>query len=255
MALIFCPHCGKRISDRVETCPHCNTALEQTSGKPVGVKECCPLNVKKHLLAVAAATVEAFVLTNVLSIVLGLCSSPLGAYATRAFRVGSSAFRPQMVLISVGGLAVLCGLPLILQRIIPVKAQVVVAVLSAALAALWGNAYFSYDAAQRILAAAADTQGVPLVGAEVIGLARFVPFFNAVVLPLYQGGFYFLYRPENRKKTYRMQLIFAGLALVLTAVFGFVSIVVLHLGTQGAAFAGALAAILLFLSAAIAVNR
>lgn len=174
MALIFCPHCGKRISDRVET---------------------CPLNVKKHLLAVAAATVEAFVLTNVLSIVLGLCSSPLGAYATRAFR-------PQMVLISVVGLAVLCGRPLILQRIIPVKAQVVVAVLSAALAVLWGNAYFSYDAAQRILAAAVDTQGVPLVGAEVIVLARFVPFFNAVVLPLYQGGFYFLYLPENRKKMY-----------------------------------------------------
>lgn len=34
MALIYCPHCGKQISDKATTCPHCNTAL-QTDQSPV----------------------------------------------------------------------------------------------------------------------------------------------------------------------------------------------------------------------------
>lgn len=32
MALIYCSHCGKQVSDKATTCPHCNAAL--SAGQP-----------------------------------------------------------------------------------------------------------------------------------------------------------------------------------------------------------------------------
>ncbi len=32
MALIFCSHCGKQVSDKATTCPHCNAVLQ--AGQP-----------------------------------------------------------------------------------------------------------------------------------------------------------------------------------------------------------------------------
>lgn len=39
MAIIACPYCGKRISDRMEKCPHCSATLTKQEPPEMGVKQ------------------------------------------------------------------------------------------------------------------------------------------------------------------------------------------------------------------------
>ena len=48
MALISCPNCGKRITDRTEICPHCNAVLIQKDETPIVSKDSVISNVKKR---------------------------------------------------------------------------------------------------------------------------------------------------------------------------------------------------------------
>lgn len=34
MALIYCSHCGKQVSDKAATCPHCNAVLQAAQSQP-----------------------------------------------------------------------------------------------------------------------------------------------------------------------------------------------------------------------------
>ena len=72
MAIISCPHCGKRISDRTEVCPNCNTVLIQKNDEIVVSKESILFDSKKSILGVVIATVEAFVMTRLVAVVLGV---------------------------------------------------------------------------------------------------------------------------------------------------------------------------------------
>ncbi len=245
MALISCPHCGKRISDRTEVCPNCKTVLIQKNDEIVVSKETVISDGKKSILGVAIATVEAFVFTRLLGVILGvICNTFLGEDGKRAFVEGSRAFQSKMFIILVIGLIALCVLPLILERITKVKARTFVIAISVVLAMVFGFSYASGSSAMRLLQEAN-------VSPHVIAIARIVPFFYSVALPLYQGMFCLLNQGTSGKKGYITQAVFAGIALVLTVILAVVGVMVLMMGVYGVAFAGALASLIAFVIVAI----
>lgn len=68
MALISCPNCGKRITDRTEICPHCNAVLIKKDDTPIVSRDSIISNGKKRIPGVLIATVEALVFTRLLAV-------------------------------------------------------------------------------------------------------------------------------------------------------------------------------------------
>ena len=245
MAIISCPHCGKRISDRTEVCPNCNTVLIQKNDEIVVSKEIILSDSKKSILGVVIATVEAFVMTRLVAVVLGvICKYFIGETGKRAFSEGSRAFQFNMFAILLVGLITMCVLPMILEKITKVKAGTFVIAISVVLAVVFGFSYASGSSVIKLLQKAN-------VSPEVVAFTRTVPFFYAVSLPLYQGMFYLLNRNESSKKGYIAQAFFAAIALLITVILAVVAVMILAMGTQGAAFAGAIASLLMFIVASL----
>ena len=252
MALIYCPNCGKRITDRTEICPQCHTVLIKKDDTPVVSKESILSDGKKTIPAVAVAGVESLVFTRLLAAVFGiLCHIFTGEDGRRAFTEGSRAFRVHMFVILLIGCIALSILPAILHKITRMKVKSSAIVVSAVLALLFGISYLSYSTAFHVLASARDIHGYGIVGETVIDYARCVPFFYAAALPLYQGMFYLLNQNVYNKSGYVSQAVFAGIALALTVISALIGIALLGMGTSGAVLAGVLSSVILFALAAI----
>lgn len=251
MALISCPHCGKRITDRTEVCPHCQTVLIQKNDTVIVSKTSVLSDGKKNILAAAIATVEAFVFTRLIGIGLGIvCNFFMGENGKRAFAEGSKAFQSNMFVILFVGLIALCVLPTMLERITKVKARTFVIAVSVILALIFGVSYCSRTSAYRLFREYTDAIGNNM-GEDIFFEARFVPFYYAVTIPLYQGMFFLLNYGKNGKKGYIGQAVFAAIALVITVILAVVLVAFFCMGTQGAAFAGALASLLMFIVASL----
>lgn len=245
MALISCPHCGKRITDRTEVCPHCQTVLIQKNDTVIVSKASVLSDGKKNILAAAIATVEALVFTRLIGVGLGIvCNSFMGESGKRAFAEGSKAFQSNMLVILFVGLIALCVLPTMLERIAKVKAQTFVIAVSVVLALIFGISYASPSVVTKLFQKAN-------VADEIMGYARIVPFYYAVTLPLYQGMFCLLNKNGNSKKGYIAQAVFAVIALVITAILAVVGLMILCMGTLGAVFAGVIASLLMFIVASL----
>lgn len=252
MALISCPHCGKRITDRTEVCPHCKTVLIQKNNESIISKESILSDGKKNVPSIAIATAEAFVLARLIGAVCGIiCNVFMGENGKRAFSEGSRAFQPYMFVILFIGLIALCVLPTMFERITKVKARTFVKALSIVLAIIFGISFAPWPLTYRLLQAPKDAHGYSIVGDDIVSDAIVVVFFYAVTLPLYQGMFYLLNRNENRKKGYISQVIFAAIALVITVILAVVLVAFFGMGTLGAAFAGAIASLLMFIAASL----
>ena len=251
MALISCPHCGKRITDRTEVCPHCQTVLIQKNDTVIVSKASVLSDGKKNILSVAIATVEAFVFTRLIGTALGIiCNYFMGESGKRAFRDGSNAFQGNALIISVVGLVVLCVLPIILKKTAKMNSQTVVIAISVILALIFGISYCSRTSAYRLFRVYKDAIG-NYMGEDIFREASFVPFYYAVTIPLYQGMFFLLNYGKNGKKGYIGQAVFAAIALVITVILAVVLVAFFCMGTQGAAFAGALASLLMFIVASL----
>lgn len=256
MALISCPNCGKRITDRTEICPHCNAVLIKKDDTPIVSKDSVISNVKKSILSAFIATVEAFIFTKLLAAVFGaLCNVYMGETGKRAFLEGSRAFQSNVIIISMVGLIALCVFPLILEKITKVRAKVFIIVISVVLALVFGISYLLGSTAMKLLASAKDANGYRIVGEEVIRDARYVLFFYAAALPLYQGMFFLLNQSVTNKKGYILQVVFALIALVLTLILSFVAISVLYMGTLGTAYAGVFAALIALIIASVRKSK
>ena len=245
MALISCPNCGKRITDRTEICPHCNTVLIKKEDTPIVSKDSFISNGKKSILGLLIATVEAFIFTRLLAVFFGiLCNVYMGETGKRAFTEGSRAFQSNIIIILIVGLIALCVSPLILEKITKVRAKAFIIGVSVVLALVFGISYLSWSTAFKLLASARDANGYSIVGEMVIHDARYVLFFYAAALPLYQGMFCLLNQSIANKKGYIQQAVFALIALALTLILSFIALSVLCMGTMGTAFAGVFAALI-----------
>lgn len=252
MALISCPNCGKRITDRTKVCPHCNTALIKKDDTPIVSKESVAADGKKSIFGVFIAAVEAFLFTKLLAVIFGaLCNVYMGETGKRAFIEGSRAFRSNSILILAVGLAALCVCPLILEKITKMRAEALILAVSIVLALAFGIPYLSRATAFQLLASAKDANGCSIVEAEVMSYARYVPFFYAAALPLYQGMFCLLSQRTAGKKGILQQAVFALIALVLTLILSFIALSVLCMGTAGTAFAGVSSALIILFFAAL----
>lgn len=254
MALISCPNCGKRITDRTEICPHCNAVLVKKDITPIVSKDSIISNGKKSIPGVLIATAEALVFTRLLAVMFGaLCSiyRYLGEDGKRAFSEGSRAFQPNIIIILMVGLIALCVLPSILEKITKVRAKVFIIVIPIVLALAFGIPYLSLQTAFELLASARDANGYGIVGETVISFACHILFFYAAALPLYQGMFCLLNQSVTNKKGYILQAIFALIALVLTLILSFIALSVFGMGISGTALAGVLASLIMLILAGI----
>lgn len=248
MALISCPNCGKRITDRTEICPHCNAILIKKDDTPIVSKDSIISNGKKRIPGVLIATAEALVFTRLLAVMFGaLCSIYLGEEGKRAFSEGSRAFQSNIIIILMIGLIALCVLPSIFEKITKVRAKAFIIAIPIVLAFVFGISYLSGSTAFELLASARDANGYSIVGATVIYSARYVPFFYAAALPLYQGMFCLLNQSVTNKKGYILQAVFALIALVLTLILSFIALSSLYMGTLGTAYAGVFAALIVLI--------
>jgi|GEM_PF-4349634 len=250
MALIVCPNCGKRITDRTEVCPHCKTVLAQEKETPLVTKAEVLSDGKKHLRSAAIATVEAFAFTLLVGINLGVvCAVFLGKAGTTSFIKGGWVFQSRMLVVLSVGLIAQCIIPAILEKIANVKNKISVIILSVVLAFVFGLSYADLSSIYQILANAKDIHGYNVFSPEFIYNAAMAGYFYLITTPLYQGIFCLLNQDTQDKKGYISQAIFAGIALVLTVILAFIGAGMLCMGTQGAVFAGALAALIMLVLA------
>lgn len=255
MALISCPNCGKRITDRTEICPHCHAVLIKKDDAPIVSKDSIISNGKKRIPGVLIATVEALVFTRLLAVMFGaLCNIYLGEDGKRAFSEGSRAFQSNIIIILMIGLIALCVLPSIFEKITKVRAKAFIIAIPIVLAFVFGISYLSWSTVLKLFSSARDANGYGIVGVTVIGYARHVPFFYAAALPLYQGMFCLFNQSVTNKKGYILQAVFALIALVLTLILSFVALKALGMGTSGVAFAGVLAALIALIAVALRKN-
>lgn len=252
MALIVCPNCGKRITDRAEVCPHCKTVLTQEKETPLVTKAGVLSDGKKHLRSAAIATVEAFAFTLLVGIILGVvCAVFLGKAGTTSFIKGGWAFQSRMLVILAVGLIAQCIIPAILEKIANIKIKISVIILSVVLAFVFGLSYADLSSTVHILANVKDIHGYGVFRPSIIYDAAMAVYFYVITTPLYQGMFCLLNQNTQDKKSYISQAIFAGIALVLTVILAFIGAGMPYTAIQRAVFAGALAALIMLVLAGI----
>lgn len=252
MALIVCPNCGKRITDRAEVCPHCKTVLTQEKETPLVTKAGVLSDGKKHLRSAAIATVEAFAFTLLVGIILGVvCAVFLGKEGTTSFIKGGWVFQSRMLVVLSVGLIAQCIIPAILEKIANVKIKISVIILSVVLAFVFGLSYADLSSIYQILANAKDIHGYNVFSEDMIYYAARAVLFYVITTPLYQGMFCLLNQDTHDKKGNISQAIFAGIALALTVVLAFIGVGVFCMGTLGATFAGILVSFIMPILAGI----
>ena len=115
--------------------------------------------------------------------------------------------------------------------------------------------YLSGSTAIKLLTSAKDANGYKIVGEEVTSYARYMLFFYAAALPLYQGMFCLLNQSVTNKKGYILQAVFALIALMLTLILSFVALSVLYMGTLGTTYAGVFAALIALIIASVRKSK
>ena len=93
MAIIVCPNCGEKVTNRMEKCPHCHSGLIKQAEQPAVTKKMIEASAKDGVAGVATATVLTIALVLVWSaIAISYVDQIMGVEAETAVRLARMIF-------------------------------------------------------------------------------------------------------------------------------------------------------------------
>ena len=124
MAIVACPNCGKRITDRMETCPHCGATLRGPEAPRILTRDEAKTAVKgniKYVLIGLALTIAVALVVFWAAIVFGRV---YGSFAILSLAYSRIVFLTHMLVLLILEAVWLCAFPLVIK--VKIRNQLVV---------------------------------------------------------------------------------------------------------------------------------
>ena len=117
MAIIVCPNCGKKVTDRMEICPHCHAVLIEQTEQPNITKEAIMASAKDSIVGVAIATVLTIVLVLIWSVIATIMAGYfMGNEAAIAVGSARGVFLSENLTILIVGAVLYCVLSALFNK-------------------------------------------------------------------------------------------------------------------------------------------
>ena len=238
MAIIYCPHCGKQITDRMEKCPHCQSVLLQQTVQETVIKEHKKTLIKGSIInGVSSVLLTSMVLLVWYFVTLIYIIQFMGDDAGVALDYAKDLFLSKVFFL-LPVVALILG---IISVLLNKKAiiQLVVGIVFTALFATIGYILQNSAVDRDIINGKIPPQIIMYVKSLALGYGFAFPMLLG---SLSVAGFV-----RTIKHSLVIQALLTVVFVVLTFVLGILAVVVFALGTSGVSGANFVSAILIYI--------
>ena len=241
MAILACPNCGKKITDRVKQCPHCGTTL-RTDPKPVtDTKEALAAAVKDGLIGILVSVVLTLAVywlwAKFATILLGHF---YGDIAMVAMACANTIFNVVIFALLVIEIVWLCLLPRLVNQTYQFFVYIISSVAFGVIGCIVQNFAFLHFSPLLVNGAA-----------EVIAYGRYYSLGLGFAFPVLFGSLYLASHKRTVKKALFLQVGLSVGFLVLAVVLGLLMTVVFCMGIHSISMANLISAIVVFVLAVL----
>ena len=233
MAIIVCPNCGKKVTDRMAKCPHCHAVLIEQVEQPIITKETIKASAKDSIAGVAIATVITVALVLVWSVIATiLAGNFMGNVGAMAVGGAKDVFLSENLIILIVGAVLFCVLSVLFNK--KSGTQFVIGIIITLLFCMIGFGVQNKEIMNG---------NVP---PESLKFAKTLSLGFGFAFPMVLGGLSITSYNRTLKKALLMQGILAAIFIVLSVVLDILLIAVFEMGTHGLSIANLISAIAVF---------
>lgn len=233
MAIIVCPKCGKKVTDRMEKCPHCHAILIEQTEQPTISKETIKASAKDSIVGVAVATFLTIALVLIWSVFATvLAGNFLGRAGAMAVSAARNVFCSKNLIVLLFGAVLFCTLSVFFNK--KSATQFVIGIIITVLFCMIG---FS------IQSSAVMKGGIP---GDIFAFTKTLSLGFGFTFPMILSSLSISSYNRTLKKALIMQGILAVVFVILSVIFGILMIAVFMMGTQGLSIANLISAIVVF---------
>ena len=233
MAIIVCPNCGKRVTDRMEKCPHCHAVLIEQVEQPIITKEKITASAKDSFVGVAVAVLLTIVLVLIVSVVSTICAGKfIGNEAAMAVGAARSVFFSKNLIILLLGDVLFCILSAFFNK--KSATQFVIGIIITILFCILGFAIQN----SAIMKSNISEPYFPQARSLSLGFG--------FAFPMVLGGLSLASYNRTLKKALVLQGVLSAVFFVLSVVLSIPLILVFGMATGGISLAYLVSAIALF---------
>ena len=233
MAIIVCPNCGKKVTDRMEKCPHCHVVLIEQVEKPIITKETIKASAKDSIVGVASATVLTIALVLIWSVVATIMAGYfMGNNSSMAVSSARSVFFSENLIILIVGAVLFCILSVFFNK--KSSTQFVIGVIITVLFCMIGFGIQNSEIMK---------SNIP---EDIVMYAKSLSLGFGFAFPMVLGSLSIVSYNRTRKKALIMQGGVAVVFIILSVILDILMLVVLRMGTQGLSIANLITAIAVF---------
>lgn len=241
MAIIVCPNCGKKVTDRMENCPHCHAVLIERTEQPTITNETITASVKDSIVGVAIATVLTIALVLIWSVVATIMAGNfMGNSVAIAVSSARSVFFSKNLITLFFGAVLFCILSVFFNK--KSAAQFVIGIIITVLFCIIGFS-IQYSAVMK-----------GGISADIFVFTKTLSLGFGFAFPMLLGSLSISSYNRPLKKALIMQGVLAAVFIILSVILDVLMLAVLCMGTQGLSFANLIAAITVF-GAALFANK
>ena len=233
MAIIVCPNCGKKVTDRMENCPHCHAVLIEQAEQPTVTKEAIKESAKDSIVGVAIAAVLTIALVLIWSVVATILTGKfMGRAGAIAVDSARRVFFSESLIILIVGAVLFCVLSVLFNK--KSGTQFVIGIIITLLFCMIGFGIQSKEIMN------GNVPPESLMYAKSLSLAFGFAF------PMILGSLSIASYNRTLKKALIMQGVLSVGFIVLSVVLDVLVIVVFRMGTQGLSIVNLISAITAF---------
>lgn len=233
MAIIVCPNCGKKVTDRMENCPHCHAVLIEQTEQTTITKETIKASAKDSIVGVAIATILTIALVLIWSVVATIMAGKfMGNSGAIAVSSARSVFFSENLIILIVGAVLFCVLSVLFNK--KSGTQFVIGIIITILFCMIGFGIQNKEIMNG---------NVP---PECLMYAKSLSLGFGFAFPMILGSLSIASYNRTLKKALIMQGVLSVGFIVLSVILDVLVIAVFRMGTQGLSIANLIGAIAVF---------
>lgn len=220
MAIIACPYCGKRISDRMEKCPHCSATLIKLKSQETVVAEYTGNFIAKSVLNIVSAIIFVFFAFFAWKYVATIYSGRfIGINSLLAISYADTNFSQNALLLFPISAALFLGISVLLKQ--KLNFQFIVSIIVTIILSLIGF---------KLQENSVLSGTIP---AELLTYTESLSLAFGFTFPMLLGSLYLLCHKRSLQKSLIMQLIGVAIFFFASSLLDIYLVAVLGMGTQG----------------------